>query len=168
MDFLDEHGAIRSTKDTFEGEKPAYCILSFERNRNPDYFWKPLTTVEEFDDAAAMIEVCGVKIAVPFRWSIMTCELDMAMFTSIEDCVGKSPILFSYNPLNGYMPDRLSMRIDNILPNYPFRIPKIEKNGLLVLPIRGAQTKRGNAQCLIVGETSNRFLEEFDMALLWD
>ena len=168
MDFLDEMGEIRSTKDTFEGQKPTYCILSFERNRSPDYFWKPLTTVEEFDDAAAVIEIGTSKVVVPFRWSIMTCELDMAMFTSIEDCVGKTPELFSYNPLNGYMPDRLSMRVDNILPNYPFRTPKIEKNGLLVLPIRGAKNRRGAAQCLIGGETSNRFLEEFDMALLWD
>lgn len=168
MDFLDENGLVRSTRDSFEGQKPTYCILSFERHRNPDYFWKVLNSVEEFEDSAAQIEVAGQKIVVPFRWSIMTCELDIAMFRAIEDCVGKTPELFSYNPLNGYMPDRLGMRVSNILPSYPFRIPKLDKNSLLVLPIRGAVTKKGSAQCLIVGETSNRFLEEFDMALLWD
>lgn len=168
MDFLDENGSVRSTKETFEGQKPTYCILSFERHRNPDYFWKPLNSVEEFEDAAAQLDVAGHKLVVPFRWSIMTCELDTAMFLNIEDCVGKTPDLFSYNPLNGYMPDRLSMRVNNILPSYPFRVPKLDKNSLLVLPLRDAKTSRGAAQCIIVGETANRFLEEFDMALLWD
>lgn len=166
MNFLDENGDIRSTHETFT-KAPLCGIISFEKPRTPDYFWKKINILEEYDDVGALLRVGETRFVIPFKWAVMIMDLDLGVLTEMEHVVGLSKYAFGFNPLQSYLPTRLPVIVENIFDSYRFITPKLEKTHLLVVPLHNTYGTKKENLCIIVGEHKPKLIREIDLASLW-
>ncbi len=125
-----------------------YCsVLSFVDFRNPDYFFREMTSYEQIECASASLMIGEFNLVVPFPWCILVTDFETVDCLPIENLLGKSMPAFCLNPIDGYRVEFLTLKLKMIYPSGTFIIPVLGNKDMLVVPLnfgRTRQDKDGN------------------------
>lgn len=167
MLILDANNKPRDVDQIGQDEEVFYGILDFSKPKSPDYVWKEVIFIDTYYDACAVLEV-GEKfqIALPFRWSIVAVFLDSCETVPIEKIVSHPYDAFVLNPIDGYMPEKRSVRVTECRKDGALTSPSLQKNQLLVVPVGFDNPDKGPL-CIIAGEGRAKVPEILDISTLW-
>lgn len=171
MLILSENNTVMDTDKVTAAEKVYYGVLDFTRPKSPDYHFNPLVFVDTYQAPAVVLEVGNYTVVLPFKWSILITYADQAEVVPIKELPGKEYDAFCLNPISGYMPRMLPIRLVNIHNNASWTSPPMDRNKMLVVPIGFERDSEGNQRdqplCMIVGEQKVRAPDTIDMSTLW-
>lgn len=171
MKILNEHNRVLETDNISDGKDVYYSVLDFCRPKSPDYQAKPLVFIDTYTDTAAELSIGEYDVVLPFKWSILICNLDTVEYMTIEDLAGQDIEAFCFNPWGGYMPNRFPIRVKHIYRMATWSCPHLDKDNLLVIPIGQEKDTQGNLRdyhtCIMAGEPNCRVPESVDMSSLW-
>lgn len=172
MKFINESNQVLDTDMIgTDGSGIYYSVLDFSRPKSPDYLCKPLVFVETYTDTAAQLKIGPYEVILPFKWSIMICNLDTVEYMTVEDLAGQDIDAFCFNPWGGYMPNRYPIKVELIYRTATWTCPLLDKDNLLVIPIGQERDTSGKPReyhtCIMAGEPNCRVPESVDMSSLW-
>lgn len=173
MKFLTEENSILDTDDIGqEVEKQLYYMtLDFSKPKSPDYMAKKLTGINEYNDAAAEIEVGPYTLILPLKWHVLICDAGVVEYVPIKRLSGKGMNVFCLNPINGYMPSIYPIRVVDSHRTASWSCPIFDKDNLLVIPVGFERDSEGKLRetplCLMAGEAGCRVPDSVDMTTLW-
>lgn len=175
MIVLDENNSCVDLETVTKNGTVHYCVLDFakskgQRDAGPDYYFREVIMVEEYTSRAAMLSVGPYSILVPEHWSVMVSYADQAEVVAVEDILSKDLEAFCINPIDGYMPILLPVRVKAII-EMTWVYPTLAPTEMLVMPIGGAIVRaelrdRRGPLCIIAGERL-KVPETIDVSLLW-
>jgi hypothetical protein len=166
MLILDENNNPIETDRLGDKTDVYYCTLDLKKPKNPDYKWQPLVFLDTYTAAGAVISVGNTEVTLPYHWSLITVCQDQAELIPIKKISGRGITAFGFNPLDGFMPEWLPIRITDTPENSSWSSPIFEKTEMLVIPIETDNGDRG-PRCIIAGEPRTRMPDSLDLALLW-
>lgn len=164
MIVLDENNARVDLETVTKNVPVRYCVLDFAKTRGsgkndgPDYFFREVIMVEEYTSRAALLAIGPYSILVPDHWSIMVTYADQAEVVAIEDVLSKDLCAFCINPIDGYMPSMLPIRVKAFI-EMTWVYPTMNPTEMLLMPIGDppqridvdSRSKRGPI-CIVAGE----------------
>jgi hypothetical protein len=142
-------------------EEVHYSILSFQDYKNPDFFMSKLEYIDEFNSASITLhfgeyddennEFTKIyEIVMPLHWSILCTDYEYVQSIPLYEASGRDFLAFCLNPLDGFIPQFLTVRTGTIFPNTSWTAPQIQDKDMLVVPlgdlvrkIPNHSTKRG-------------------------
>lgn len=140
MLILDENN---TTKDTDKlDESCHYSVLRFKDPKNPDFFFDELTYIEEFTAPTMKIQIGDYETFVPFHWSILCSDLEYIQTIPLYEFSGRDFQAFCINPIDGYRPYYLKVRLIEVFENTTWSCPPIQDKDMLMIPI-GKQPQPG-------------------------
>lgn len=153
-------------------EKQLYFMtLDFSRPKSPDYLAKPLNGINEYNDAAAEITIGDFELILPLKWHILVCDAGVVEYVPLKRLSGKGMKAFCLNPISGYMPSFLEVRILDSHRTASWSCPIFDKDNLLVIPVGKERTVDGDLRdyptCIMAGEPGCRVPDLVELANLW-
>lgn len=133
MLILDEHNTIKDTDKI--SESCHYSVLRFKDPKNPDFFFDELMHIEEFTSHTIKMQIGQYTIFVPFHWSILCSDMEYVQTIPLYDFSGRDFHAFCINPIDGYMPAYLRVRIREVFSNNTWSCPPVQDKDMLVIPI---------------------------------
>lgn len=171
MQILNEYNRAINTDQITDHSETYYCFLDLVKPKAPDYRFEPLVFVETYQAASAVLEIGPYTVVLPFKWSILITDMDQAEVVPIEDLDGADFKVFCINPINGYIPKTLPVRVVELHKNATWTCPPMNKNKMLVVPIGYERDHDGSKKeeplCIIVGEQRLKSTDVMDLAMLW-
>lgn len=173
MRFLTEENKILDSDNIGETvEKQLYYMtLDFSRPKSPDYMAKKLTGINEYNDAAAEIQIGGYDLILPLKWHVLICDAGVVEYVPIKRLSGKSMKAFCLNPIAGYMPSTYEIRVLDSHRTASWSCPVFDKDHLMVIPVGFERDSEGNLRdyptCIMAGEPGCRVPDSVDMTTLW-
>ena len=173
MKFLTEENTVMDTDyigDTVE-KQLYFMTLDFSKPKSPDYMAKPLTALNEYNDAAAELSIGNFSVILPLKWHILISEAGVVEYMPIKRLGGKDMKAFCLNPISGYMPSMNTVKILDSHRTASWTCPIFEKDNLLVIPIGKELDTDGNLRdyptCIMAGEPGCRVPDSVELASLW-
>jgi hypothetical protein len=133
MLILNEVNKVINT-DTLNQEVH-YSVLSFKDFRNPDFFFDKLVQIEEFSSPSVALEIGPFKMVMPLHWSVLCSDREHIQAIPLHDIAGIGYEAFCLNPIDGYIPSYLRIRLREIFPNSVWTCPPIDERNMLVVPL---------------------------------
>jgi hypothetical protein len=142
-----------------------YSVLDYSDKKNADYIFQPLVFLEIFTSPAAVISIGKHVIKVPLDWSIIICESDagdpeVVPITSIND---RGFSAFCFNPLTGFLPNFMEIKILNIYNEVKWYIPKLKQGHFLAVPLENKE----NPICAFFIKETAKVPDVLDTKDLW-
>jgi len=142
-----------------------YAVLDYSNKSNIDYLFQPLIFLDIFTSPAALLRIGKYQVKLPIDWSIIICEPEagepeIIPLTSINDRGFKA---FVFNPLTGFIPEFLEVRIENIYNEVKWYTPKLRQANFLAIPIEN----KDNPRCCYFIKDTNKVPEILDASELW-
>lgn len=143
MLILDENNQIRDT-DVIS-ETCHYSVLRFKDPKNPDFYFEELPHVEEFTSHTMKMQIGPHTVFVPFHWSILCSDMEYIQSIPLYEFSGRDFTAFCINPVDGYMPHYMRVRILEIFSPNTWSCPPIHDKDMLVVPVgyEGKYVDRG-------------------------
>lgn len=116
-------------------EQCHYSVLRFKDFRNPDFYFEKLTQIEVFESASVELEIGDFKTILPYHWLIMCSDQDYVELIPLSECLGRDILVFCVNPIDGFMPRYLPIKINNIFPITSWTCPPTLEKDLLIMPL---------------------------------
>lgn len=141
-----------------------YGVLDYSDTRNIDYLFIPLLFLESFHVPAVDLQIGKHRIQMPMDWSIVigdkhSGDLEVIELKKLNDRPFQA---FAINPINGFMPEFLDIRITNIFPDVKWYFPKLKYGHILTVPI----STDDSPLCCLVVKDSNKIPEQLDITQL--
>lgn len=116
-----------------------YAVLSFEDFREPDYYFRELTEIEEFNSASITLEIGPYRIVVPLHWWVLCSDFDYVQTLPLYELSRIDHMVFCFNPLTSFTPKHLPLRVSSLYPSiYPstnWTCPPIAERDLILYPL---------------------------------
>jgi hypothetical protein len=178
MIVLNEMNELVNTD--FVNESFHFGVLSFSDFSNPDFMFRETTHLMVYNAAGISLEL-GLgkdmqRIVVPLHWWILCAELDEVQTIPLTDLNRTDHKAFCFNPINGYRPEYLNLRVatgtPTIYPNANWTSPPVGERDLVLIPLGKVSTGRPNAKGEVPGPlcamfSTNKFEVSGDAANLW-
>lgn len=133
MQILDENNTIQDTDRI--SESCFYSVLRFKDPKNPDFFFEEISYVVEFT-APTMKLLIGEHVCfVPFHWSVLCSDLEYVQTIPLAEFSGRDFYAFCLNPIDGYTPYYLRVRMLEVFDNATWSCPPVADKDMLVVPI---------------------------------
>lgn len=117
------------------------AVLSFTDFRNPDFFFREMTSFEQIECGSAILAIGDFSLVVPFPWCVLVTDFETVDCLPIENLLGKSMPGFCLNPIDGYRVEFLQVKLRMIYPNGSFIIPVLGNKDMLVVPLGSLREK---------------------------
>jgi len=171
MNILTEDNTIVDSDQISEGDETYFCVLDFAKPKSPDYFFKSITDMNSYNDASVLVRIGEFQITVPYSSTLLISFEDTCDLISIEGIVSGMFNAFCVNPINGYMPSHLPVRVIDFIPEGSWSAPVIKDTSLLAVPIGYPKTADGKTVdsplCVMIGDNRSRVPKDIDLSLLW-
>jgi hypothetical protein len=119
-----------------------YCsVLSFSDFKNPDFYFREITSYEQIECASASLTIGAFSLVVPFPWCILVTDFDTVDCLPIENLNGRSMPGFCLNPIDGYRAEYLTVKLKMMYPSGTFIIPMLGNKDMLVVPLGHARQR---------------------------
>jgi len=137
-----------------------YWVLSFEDYSDPDFMQRTLSALEEYTCPAMSLDIGDYTCVVPLHWRILCTDYDYVQTIPLEEINRNDHLVFSFNPITGFMPDylplRVSVKFPAIYPNLNWSCPVINEKDLIVVPLLDNNSPRGiDPPCVIFSTNKN-------------
>ena len=114
-----------------------FCVLDYSDQNDVDYFFNPLIYLESFNSPCVVIKIGSHNIQMPLDWSVLIGDIDsgdleIMPLVYLND---KDFDVFTYNPINGYMPKYSKFQVVNIWPDVKWYFPKLKNGTFLAVPL---------------------------------
>lgn len=114
-----------------------FCVLDYSDQNDVDYFFNPLIYLESFNSPCVDIKIGSHNIQMPLDWSVLIGDIDsgdleIMPLVYLND---KDFDVFTYNPINGYMPKYSKFQVVNIWPDVKWYFPKLKNGTFLAVPL---------------------------------
>jgi len=114
-----------------------YCVLDYSDQADVDYYFIPLIFLESFNSPCVDIKIGNSNIQMPLDWSVIigdinSGDLEIMPLIYLND---KDFDVFTYNPIDGYMPKFTKFEVINIWPDVKWYFPKLKNGHLLAVPL---------------------------------
>ena len=114
-----------------------FCVLDYSDQNDVDYFFNPLIYLESFNSPCVDIKIGSHNIQMPLDWSVLIGDIDsgdleIMPLVYLND---KDFDVFTYNPINGYMPKYSKFQVVNIWPDVTWYFPKLKNGTFLAVPL---------------------------------
>jgi hypothetical protein len=139
MLILTAENEIKNTDQITESVH--YSVLSFKDFKCPDFFFRKIEFLEEFNSASITLYLGGFEIVMPLHWSVLCTDLENVQSLPLHEAAGRDFFVFCLNPINGYMPEFFPLRAGMVLPNTTWMAPPVEDKDMLVVPL-GAPARK--------------------------
>lgn len=125
-----------------------HFVLSFKDYKNPDFMCRPIPFIEVFNSDSISLNIGPFNLVMPLHWSVLCTDMEMVESIPLEEVAGRNYSVFGVNPIDGYMPQYMTLKARTIFPNTAWTAPAIEKKELLLVPLGHmnhpeAKTQRG-------------------------
>lgn len=172
MNLLTENNTIVNSDQICEGDEVHFCVLDFSKPKTPDYlFHRAVAGLNTFNDSSVMMQIGEFNVTVPYSSTILISFEDTCDLISIEGIVSGNFNAFCINPIDGYMPFHLPVRVIDFISEGSWSSPVIKDTSLLVVPVGYPKTKEGNRAatplCFMMGDNRSRVPKDIDLSLLW-
>lgn len=133
MLILDENNRVL---DTHKIDKSCrFSVLRLKDPKNPDFFFEKLDVIEEFTSHTMQVKVGQFDLYVPFHWSILCMDNEYVQTMPLYEFNGRDFTAFCLNPIDGFMPYNLPVRLEDVYPPSTWSAPPINDKDLLCVPI---------------------------------
>jgi len=139
MLILSVDNEIKNTD--FLSEEIHYGVLSFKDFKNPDFFFPKLTYLEEFTSTSITLTIGDHELVMPLGWSVLCTDLENIQSIPLYEMSGTYSV-FCLNPINGFMPEFLPMRLSTIFPSTTWTAPPAIDKNMIVVPLGRKPTGR--------------------------
>lgn len=141
-----------------------YGVLDYSDSRNIDYLFIPLLFLESFHAPAVDLQIGKYRIQAPMDWSIVigdkhSGDLEVIELKKLNDRPFQA---FAINPISGFMPEFLDIRITNIFPDVKWYFPKLKYGHLLTVPL----TTGDDPLCCLLVKDVNKIPDQLDITQL--
>ena len=114
-----------------------YCVLDYSDLNEVDYYFVPLIFLESFHSPCVDIRIGSHSIQMPLDWSVIigdinSGDLEIMPLVYLND---KDFDVFTFNPINGYMPKYSKFQVVNIWPDVKWFFPKLKNGTFLAVPL---------------------------------
>jgi hypothetical protein len=112
-------------------------VLDYSDQADVDYYFIPLIFLESFNSPCVDIKIGNSNIQMPLDWSVIigdinSGDLEIMPLIYLND---KDFDVFTYNPIDGYMPKFTKFEVINIWPDVKWYFPKLKNGHLLAVPL---------------------------------
>jgi hypothetical protein len=172
MLILTEHNSPLETDGIADSTGVHFCVLDFSKQKNPDYYFEPMIYVETFATHITVLSVGPFQVTLPFSWCILVGELGKPVeYVSIEDILSRDLSAFCINPISGFSPIYLPIRLEEPRRNVSLSMPPVKQHQLLVLPIGYERNSEGERKegplCIMASDRKAKIIDSMDASLLW-
>ena len=139
-----------------------YSVLDYSDPKNIiDYLFIPMLFLESFHAPAVDLQIGPYRIQMPMDWSVVigdkhSGELEVIELKKLNDRPFEA---FAINPISGFMPSFLDIRIANIFPDVKWYFPKLKYGHILTVPL----TIGENPLCCLFVKDINKIPEQLDI-----
>ena len=126
-----------------------YSVFDYSTPKDdPDYYFKPLVFLESFNDCALEFVLGTTKMQLPKDWAILTVDPDIGEVEviPIEEINNRNFSAFTFNPITGYYPKFLPIKLNDIFLDVRWVFPRLEAHNFLVAPI----SNEPNPDCIFL------------------
>ena len=111
--------------------------MDYSDQSDVDYYFIPLIFLESFNSPCVDIKIGNSNIQMPLDWSVIigdvnSGDLEIMPLIYLND---KDFDVFTYNPIDGYMPKFTKFEVINIWPDVKWYFPKLKNGHLLAVPL---------------------------------
>lgn len=171
MHILTEHNLPLDTDQIGDETDVYYCMLDFSKPKSPDYSFVLVEFIHTYTASAAVLDIGGFRVTIPADWSLMVSEDGRAEVISIEEIISRDLKAFCLNPINGFVPSFLPIRLVSLIRITNFTCPDIPKTSMIAVPIgyhSGRKDADGRAPlCMFACESKAKVPEHMDASILW-
>lgn len=119
-----------------------FCVLDYSDQSDVDYYFIPLIFLESFNSPCVDIKIGNANIQMPLDWSVIigdinSGDLEIMPLVYLND---KDFDVFTYNPINGYMPKFSKFQVINIWPDVKWYFPKLKNSNFLAVPLEDRES----------------------------
>lgn len=142
-----------------------YCVLDYNDKNNPDYYFMPLVFLEIFNSPAAVLQIGNNIVKMPIDWNVIICDSEIGdpeimPITSLND---RGFTAFTFNPINGYMPDYQNIEIINVYNEVKWHFPRLKQGHILTVPLNDIP----GSPCAFFVKDMTKIPEILDISHLW-
>lgn len=130
----------RNTDDIQVREEVHYSVLKMQDPSAIDFYMDVVEYLNEFASAAITLRIGEYEIVMPLHWSLLCTDMEYVHSIPLCDLGGRRFPAFCLNPIDGFMPEFLSVRTGTIFPQVTWTAPPVNDKDLLVVPI-GASSR---------------------------
>lgn len=115
-----------------------YAAIDANDAKSPDFMFHKLYMFTSYEHPSVELQIGEFAVEVPLNWKILTGHPDEGLLelVNIEDLLGFEYKAFVSNPLHGFVPSFLDIKIKKAYPsNTRWFVPKLEKKNILAIPI---------------------------------
>ena len=113
-----------------------YSVLSFKDFRNPDFYFEQAPQLDVFNCYGFHIDIGPFSVVVPAHWTILCSDREFIQTIQLCDISGLENEAFCLNPIDGYVPTYLRIRLRRPTPpDVPWTCPPIDEKNMVVVPI---------------------------------
>lgn len=132
-----------------------YSVYDYSNKEDPDYLFKPLVFLDTFNCSAIELSVGKYRLRIPSEWSILLAEPETGEIEiiPIEDLNNRNFQTFVFNPITGYCPKYLPVKLEDIFLDIRWVFPKLDHHNFLTVPL----STEPNPDCIfIINEKDQR------------
>lgn len=113
-----------------------FSVLSFKDYKSPDFYFDHLSThIDYFESASISLGIGPYNIVMPLPWSILCTDFETVESIPLHELSGREYHVFAVNPIDGYMPSYLPLRVGMIYRNTTWTCPPVGDKDMLVVPL---------------------------------
>lgn len=114
-----------------------YNVLDYNDPKNIDYYFVPLIYIETFTAPAAELKIGDYTLMMPLDWNILVGDKhlgEMEIVNIVHLNHGNFEV-FCFNPVTGYRPEFLNVKITNIFQEMKWFFPQLKSGSFLTVPL---------------------------------
>lgn len=114
-----------------------FSVFDYSTPKDPDYFFKPLVFLESFNDCCLEFSIGKYRIRLPKDWAVVMADPEMGEveLISVEEINNRDFHAFVFNPLTGFYPKFLPVKLEDLFLDVRWVFPKLEHHNFLVMPL---------------------------------
>lgn len=148
-----------------EGVPDRFCVLDYSNVEDVDFRFPALVFLDEFTRQSAVLSVGRYRVTVPMDWSIVVGDVNSGELEIVEikDIGNRGFTAFCYNPITGYIPSFLDLRLVGQAGDLPWTVPKLVKTHLLALPIQSGPSPL----CVLIVKDMSKLPDSLDIGAIF-
>lgn len=133
MFILNENNKVLDTNQI--DRECHYSVLRFKDYKNPDFYFERLNQIDVFTSVSVWLEIGPFRVIMPLRWSVLCSDMEYVQSIPLFEISGIDNTIFCLNPIDGYIPHYLPMRVIDYITDSTWTCPPLEDKDMLVVPL---------------------------------
>jgi len=126
-----------------------FGVLSFSDFKNPDFFFRQITSLYQYQASAQTLIIGNYTIVVPMHWSILCTDIEYVQFIPLVEISGLENQVLAMNPINGFVPEFLPLRMGKPFPNATWTCPPVDERDTILIPLHTPVDDKRGPLCVI-------------------